>query len=206
MHGRKFLILWLNHFVPLGKRLLKLIFRKNNIPQFINIDWAEESANEINQAYKSSVRLLIQVQNIYALRINSTYIPILEDDLQIRISLPLEEGKNTIELKALGFFKSRQKILHVNRKKVDIINIFPPKKMMIKSRNDVRLKLPELQHSLKIMGVSQPKLADRIRINNAELNQAKINSIKQPKIQLPLEELKQEIKHRVKTEIINHYE
>lgn len=200
MNLRKFVILWLNHFVPMCKRYVQLMFRKEDLPQITLIDSKDGEWSNSAKTYVQALTLSIRATNVYAIRLNQIYIPVFEDELEVRITLPLEPGKNMVEVKALGFFKSRQQFINLERRQVEVVKVFPPKNYLLKSGMNLRILTPKMSqvNELKLPQI-RPKAIFGLR--SAALGMSSIKSIKQPKLSIPLTELQEEIKHRVKTEI-----
>jgi hypothetical protein len=149
----------LRNFIPLIRRLFKLVFRFSKL----EIESAFEIKVEQENFNFSNVRVikLESVLSVFAIRINELIIPVFKDG-DYKITLPLKSNRNEIDITLYGIRnKSRIQIEKSENVYLDVKNENPKLKTIANLKNtfqtiQVQLKKPELSQIVEPKEITQP--------------------------------------------------
>jgi hypothetical protein len=190
---------YFRHFVPMTKRVFLLIFRKKNYPILNVLNSGAKNKNVQHFLFTE-----LQLTNVLFLKIDNSIYPIFHDNASLKITIPIEEKTQEVELSAIGLFKSKtKKITASSTSKLDVKSILfdrigqiADKKILTTQPEIIDIKAPlDISHS------SAPILSESLEIKEKTYiikeNKYQLNYKQNISVNLDLTELELQLKNQL---------
>ena len=186
------LFTYFRHFVPMTKRVFSLILRKKNYP-ILNV----LNTGAKNKNIQHFIFAEIQLTNVLFLKIDKSIYPIFHDNASLKITIPIEQKTQEVEIKAIGLFKSKtKKITASSTSKLDVKSILFDRIGQIADKV-INNKLPELKEwntTIELCDISIPVLIENAILNEKTYN---LNYKQHLNFNLDLTELELQLKNQL---------
>ena len=188
---RKFIKVYFRYFIPLSKRLVRLLFRGKRNPslKIFNFSTSEENLYRVKTEFK------LQIENGLFLIVNGNVMPITTDQQSIIMRVPVSKEEQEVEVIVRGLFRAIRKTHVVNSRVVQAQTPRFNKSALFKERT-LTLKQP------RVKGIES-----RILLNQTpKIKESKIRDVQfalkqhRDKINMEIKDLELELK----TKSINH--
>ena len=183
---------YFRHFVPMTKRVFSLIFRKKNYP-ILNV----LNTGAKNKNFQHFLFTELQLTNVLFLKIDKSIYPIFHDNASLKITIPIEEKTQEVELRAIGLFKSKtKKITASSTSKLDVKSILFDRIGQIADKviNNKLPELKELSTTIELNDISIPELIENAVLNEKTYN---LNYKQHLNVNLDLTELELQLKNQL---------